>query len=72
MTRQVSDSPILDRLDRREPGRDRSLDWYRWLTMNYGEIPDSITGEELGEVVPSELREAIEQWFAQAASEEQQ
>jgi len=64
-------SPILAVLDHYEPNRVKTLDWWRWLCMNYVDgIPESISGEELGEVVPPEIRDEVELYFEKSATEQ--
>ena len=61
----MTDSPILDYLIKLRIPRKQ---WpVAYLEMAYGEIPESITAEELGEVVPAEIREDIELYFEKAA-----
>ena len=52
--------------------RDKALDWWQWLLLNnWGEIPDSLDGEELA-MAPEGLQDAIRLFYAQAASEARQ
>ena len=38
-----------------------------YLDLAYGEIPAPISAEELGEVVPAEIREGVQLYFEKAA-----
>ena len=50
-------SPTLDWVIKQ--GIPRELWAVEWLAMNYGEIPGSITAEELSDVVPPEIADEL-------------
>jgi hypothetical protein len=61
-----SDSPILEWLIERGVPREQLA--VKWIENNYlNGIPSDITAEELYEVVPAEIREEVELYFAKAA-----
>jgi len=64
-------SPILEMLKAQGVPRD---EWARaWLSLNYfGEIPSEIDGETLYTIVPDEIRDEVELYFATSASEKEQ
>jgi hypothetical protein len=48
------------------------LDWWQWLLLNnWGEIPDSLDGEELA-MAPEGLQDAIRLFYEKSVSEAKQ